>query len=304
MPTSEIQQPVLGIPEVDQPEGVSIFESLAGHHTLGLDCTAWAFATATDMAHLGRLVQWAYQNEKRTVLIGGGSNLTFGKDHLDALVVRLGQGFRELQVHGPRGVVRVGAAIPWRRLIKACRDAGFGGLEYGWCIPGTMGGALAGNAGAAGRAVCEDVVRVRVLNRDGDIAWMTSGDFQYSYRTSTLRQFVILEAELNIEVAAPDVIDAKLEEMKAMRKTQPVGVASSGCVFKNPVGKHAGRIIDECGLKGKRIGKMSVSTDHANFMVNEGGAAPSEFLALIDEVRDHVYMETGILLEPEVRIIT
>lgn len=286
------------------PAGVAFDVALDRYHTMGLACRAWAFAEATSREHLADLVRWARSCGKAWRVLGGGSNVLFVRDVVDLLVIRLGRGLGAIDVEVERGVVRCGAAALWRPLIKAARDLGFGGLEYGWCIPGTIGGALAGNAGAAGRAVCEDVVRVRALDPATlEEVVIPSTAISYGYRRSSLRDVIVLEAELGLEVTPPDIIDRRLEEMRAMRKAQPVGVKSSGCVFKNPDGCSAGRLIDELGLKGLAVGDAVVSGVHGNFLVNRGHARPGEMLALIDEVRRRVAAGRGIELEVEVRLV-
>jgi UDP-N-acetylmuramate dehydrogenase len=269
---------------------------------MGLNCRAWAIAEAADIPHLLALRAYAQRHGRRMVLLGSGSNVVFASEHVDVMLVRLGSTFRGTEVCTRSATVRVGAGTYWRTVIRAAREANFGGLEYGWCIPGTMGGALAGNAGAAGRDCCNDVVSATVMTPDGSVRLLRQGDFSHSYRRSELHRYTILEAELKLEPSTPERVDELVEQMRAMRKSQPK-VASSGCVFKNPAGTSAGRIIDECGLKGRRVGGLEVSPVHANFIVNVGGGSPEDFFQLVEEVRGVVRERTGHELEMEVRVI-
>jgi UDP-N-acetylmuramate dehydrogenase len=286
------------------PEGVRFDVALERYHTLALAARVWAFAEAESVGQLTGLIDWARASDKPWRILGGGTNVMPARDFLDMLIIRLGRRFADIEVDGGRGVVTCGAAAMWRPVIKAARDAGFGGLEYGWCIPGTIGGALAGNAGAAGRAVCEDVVRVHILDPETLSArTIDGGDVDYSYRNSSLRNAIILGADLRVVAMPADVIDERLGRMRAMRESQPSGVKSSGCIFRNPECGSAGRVIDELGLKGFAVGDAAVSEVHGNFLINTGRATPRDMLALITEVQRRVADDRGIALEPEVRFL-
>lgn len=285
------------------PAGVERDADLSRLHTLGLACRAWAFGEAASPEHLVEMIAWAEGEGKPWRLIGGGSNILFAKERVDALIVRLGRQFSRAEVDAERSVVVCGARANWPSAIKAARDAGFGGLEYGLCIPGTIGGALAGNAGAAGRAVCEDAVRVFAMNKRGEPKTFHAGEFAFSYRHSELAEWLILGAELRVAPTPAEVVDRRMADMRDMRHAQPKNVHSSGCFFRNPPGGHAGRLIDECGLKGSAVGPAAVSEIHANFLVNQGGATPAELLELMERTRRAVERRTGVLLEPEVRVV-
>jgi UDP-N-acetylmuramate dehydrogenase len=286
------------------PEGVERNADLSGKHSLGLQCRAWALGEAESPEHLARLIAWAENENKRWRVIGGGTNIFFANDQVDAVVIRLGRAFLGASIDVERGVLRCGASTTWRPLIMMARAEGFGGLEYGWRIPGTIGGALAGNAGAAGRAICEDVIRVRAMSARGEIREFLQKEIQYEYRRSSLGEWIILNAELRLEPATYEEIDEKLAKMDLMRETQPRGIRSAGCFFRNPApDAPAGRLIDECGLKGANEGQAAVSDVHANFLVNRGGATPAEMLKLMHRVRSSVMERAGLWLQPEVRMI-
>jgi len=273
-------------------------------HTMGLEGTAWGLAEPSDVAELAEVLHYARGEGVEPVMLGAGSNIVFRSERANLLLVRLGKAFGEVTVDASRRTVTTGAAAHWRTVIKAGHAVSLGGLEYGWCIPGTMGGALAGNAGAAKRDVCDDVETVDVLGEDGRVCTLGHGDFSHRYRKSSLMGQVVVAATLRLEPVSKDELPARLEGMRAMRKSQPVGVASSGCVFKNPTGPlGAGAIIDRCGLKGMRLGGMEVSPVHGNFFVNTGGATPEDFHALVAEVQRLVLEIAGVALEVEVRVI-
>ena len=144
---------------------------------------------------------------------------------------------------------------------------------------------------------------MQVLSPQGEIFWRERGTFDYGYRTSQLREGVIVQAVLGLEPAPPDQIARRIEAALAKRATQPVGVRCSGCAFKNPAGDYAGRLIDQCGLKGMRVGGATVSPQHANFILNEGQATAADIEQLIRHIRQTVKERTGVELELEIRMV-
>jgi len=182
------------------------------------------------------------------------------------------------------------------------------GLEFCTMIPGTVGGALAGNAGAGGHGICEFAKRVLVLTRSGRAVEVTPDDYEFGYRYSELSEAIILEADFELrrldQAARRDLV----KEYVQKKKGQPYDIASSGCIFKNPVDPRtgqsvsAGKIIDELGLKGYALNAAMVSDQHANFIVNRGGATGEDFLALITLIQDIVFERTGIELHVEARM--
>jgi UDP-N-acetylmuramate dehydrogenase len=204
--------------------------------------------------------------------------------------------------HGLRA--EAGASLP--SLIKQAEAAGLGGLERFAGIPGTVGGAVFGNAGGPpGSATVGDRVRrVRVLEPGGEVVWRSREDLGLRYRASDLQGCLVLSVDLEL---TPDRVE-RLREVRreiTLRKArvQPLGAWSAGCTFRNPEGDSAGRLIDRLGLKGLRAGDAEVSTHHGNFIVNRGAASPAEILSLMDEVRDRVFRAHGITLQPELRLV-
>jgi len=201
--------------------------------------------------------------------------------------------------------LRVEAGLACARLARMAAHADRGGLEFLAGIPGSVGGALYMNAGALGSEIWQYVTHAELMTRDGRIERFSAPAFEPGYRHVTLPVagwFVAAELELPAIAAG-----AGMERIRAVlaqrNATQPTGQATCGSVFKNPTGDYAGRLIEQCGLKGYRIGGCHVSTVHANFIVNDRNANASDIEALIAHVEREVERHTGVALEPEVRII-
>jgi UDP-N-acetylmuramate dehydrogenase len=197
-----------------------------------------------------------------------------------------------------------GAALPG--LIRLAERHGLAGLEAFAGIPGTVGGAVAGNAGGPPNtpAVGDLCARVRLLEPDGHVAWYDQDRLALRYRHADLRGAVILQVELQLRGGDPDQLrSARQTATRKKASTQPLDARSAGCFFRNPPGESAGRLIDGLGLEGLRRGGASVSTIHANFLVNDGDATPDDVIDLAQEIRRRVHDAKGIELEPEVRLV-
>jgi UDP-N-acetylmuramate dehydrogenase len=189
-------------------------------------------------------------------------------------------------------------------LAEAAATAGLSGLEFASGIPGSLGGAIRMNAGAYGREWVDVLARYRFLTPEGELVEKTPEPGEFRYRWSFLTGGrVILSATANLVEGDPTTIRAQVAEFREKRGTsQPLSKRNAGCIFKNPPGQSAGRLIDQAGLKGLRMGDAEVSPEHANFLVNHGKATATEFTDLMETVRTRVFERSGIELEPEVEI--
>lgn len=234
---------------------------------------------------------------------GLGSNLLVRDGGLQGVVVATAGIFTTLEQSGDH-LVRVGASVPCTQLARQCIRWGFGPSEFFAGIPGTLGGALAMNAGAHGSETWERVRTVTTIDRRGDIHARVPDDYDIAYRSvAGPADEWFVDAELGFD---PDVLPSMetLKDMLARRKaSQPLGLPSCGSVFRNPPGDHAARLIESCGLKGCRIGEAEVSEKHANFIINRGDATALDVENLIMHVQQTVADSTGIELVPEVRIV-
>lgn len=238
-------------------------------------------------------------------VIGSGSNLLVSDRGIRGVVIRLGRSLGRIRFEGDRAVAEAGASLP--RLAKMAADRGLAGLEWGGGVPGTVGGAVAMNAGAHGGETSRLLKRVDVLDRSGRRLVLTPGEMEFAYRRcGRVRRdgLVVVGAEFQLEEGDPTEILARMKSFAdRRRRTQPLGMPSSGSVFKNPPGDHAGRLIEAAQLKGTRIGGAQISTVHGNFIVNTGGARAEDVYRLIRLAQARVYEEFGVKLELEVELL-
>jgi UDP-N-acetylmuramate dehydrogenase len=240
----------------------------------------------------------------RPVVIGQGSNVLVGDRGIRGVVVKIGKGCDGVTVDGPAVTAEAGAGLPALALQTARR--GLAGLEFAAGIPGSVGGAVVMNAGAHGHAMDEVTAWVEVLTPRQGLRRLTRGALGFAYRSSVLQQqpWIVARVALLLRPEPAADVRARLETWLAHRgATQPVGPPSSGCIFRNPPGDHAGRLIDITGGKGLAVGGARVSELHANYIVNVGGASAADVLALADQVRERVRERTGITLEMEVKLL-
>lgn len=246
-------------------------------------------------------------------VLGGGSNTLFATGRFNGVVLKLGKSFEHFDLVEP-DLIRVGAGLSLKNALNFSMECGLSGLEFGTGIPGTVGGAAAGNAGARDiekkqRGMCDLIERLWCFDRGGRHHHIHRGEFLYAYRASELHEAIVIEMDLRLEPRSAEEINRNLRHYRELRKGQPMGFPSCGCVFKNPIHPitgetiPAGKLIDEIGLKGYRIGDAEISTKHANFMINRHRASGEDFLALITLTRDKVRQCTGIDLDLEVEIV-
>ncbi len=238
------------------------------------------------------------------LVLGRGSNLVISDAGFSGLVIRLGGRFRDVDIDRRAGVVTAGAAVALPLLARRTVSEGLSGLEFYVGIPGSIGGAVAMNAGFYGTETADVLVSASILDiGSGSVADRGAADLGFGYRTSNVTdRDLVLGASFSVEPGEVDRMSALMREaIRWRRDNQPGGTLNAGSVFRNPPGDAAGRIIDSLGLKGMRRGGAHVSVRHANFFVADPGATAQDVHDLVDAVRARVRDETGILLEPEVR---
>jgi UDP-N-acetylmuramate dehydrogenase len=264
---------------------------------------ARVLARPEDVGELQALLAEARGEGWPVIILGGGSNLLFDDAGFDGLVIKLGSGFTGLE--GVESQVRAGAAAASTDLLSWALARDLGGLEGLSGLPGSVGGAVAGNAGATREGLGQVVARLFILDEAGQIRTLEAADLNFAYRRleGLPEGAVILGAEFALAPRPAGEIRARLEDIRERRRRQPFGGRSAGCVFKNPPSLSAGRLIDECGFKGQRIGGARVSEAHANFILAEAGAAAADILALIDRIRQGVLARHGLTLELELKVM-
>jgi len=276
---------------------------LARFTTLGTGGPARWFSRPESVEELQELLRWARDEHAAVETIGLGSNVLVHDDGVDALVVKLAGELGSVQVDGD--VLTAGGGAANAVCLHRARAAGLGGFEFASAIPGTTGGGVRMNAGAYGKAFRDVLLEALVVDADGATT-MPAEQLDLSYRHSALGPGqVVARVRIRLESREPTEIKQTVADLLAQRKaTQPTNKRTFGSVFKNPDGdRGAGRLIEECGLKGHRIGGALISPRHANFIENAGGATSADALALMTEARARVHERFGIVLEHEVRLL-
>jgi len=278
-------------------------EALAKHTSFRIGGPAKRMAFPKTAEELIRLEELLRKADVRTVLLGNGTNVLFPDEGLDAVVIATGE-MKEIRREGDELLADAGVSLA--RLATAACQEGLTGLEFAHGIPGSLGGGVVMNAGAYGGTLADVLTEVTAFFPDG-VRTLKAEELQLSYRHSVFmeqREAVVLRARVKLREGACGAIRAQMEELMDRRKiSQPLEYPSAGSTFKRPEGYFAGRLIEDCALKGVRVGGAEVSVKHAGFVINTGGATCADVLALIEKIQKTVYASTGVTLEPEVRII-
>ena len=251
---------------------------------------------------LVQVVKACDQVEAPLKLLGGGSNLLVRDAGVGGVVLRIyGEPFAKVEVQGD--VVRAGAGAMLTTVISHTVNAGLAGMETLVGIPGTVGGALHGNAGGRIGDIGQFVESVTALTMTGEVVTRNQDELSFGYRESNLDDLIILEATFRLQPDDPDEITRHMRKLWISKKaTQPYSFQSAGCVFKNPRGMSAGLLIDQAGLRGTRIGGAEISDRHANFIVSHPGASSADVQRLIDLARSKVAEQFGVDLELEIEV--
>jgi UDP-N-acetylenolpyruvoylglucosamine reductase len=278
-------------------------EVLAKHTTLRVGGAADVYLEPASEQDLAAVLAWCHQRGRRFFLLGRGSNLLVKDAGFRGVVIRLAHPhFCRIEVGGQR--LNCGAGAKLKAVAVEARRNGLAGLEFLEGIPGSVGGALRMNAGAMGRAMLDVVESVRLMSFDGNVHERLAGELAVAYRSCpVLRTHIALAAVLRGQPGSREGIEQVMNEYSQKRwKSQPA-TPSAGCIFKNPASIPAGKLIDELGLKGTRVGGAVVSAEHGNFLVNSGAATARDMLNLIEIIKQRVRAERGIELETEVEIV-
>ncbi|HVU36607.1 MAG TPA: UDP-N-acetylmuramate dehydrogenase [Opitutaceae bacterium] len=277
-------------------------EPLAGRTTLRVGGAARLLAEPASVADLQVLLREAAARHVPVFVLGRGSNLIVPDEGVEGLVISLTDDAWSAFTPRPDGTVWVGAGLRLKNLCGLAAKAGLAGFEFLEGIPGSVGGALRMNAGAMGGWMFDVVEEVQVATLDGEIKTLARAAMHVDYRhCAELQHVIALGARLRPAAgAAGDAVRQQMDVYARKRHESQPREPSAGCVFKNPPGTSAGRLIDECGLKGERVGDAEVSSVHANFIVNRGHATSADVLELVRRVRARVRQVKGVDLEPEV----
>lgn len=279
------------------------------------DYTSWHIGGKVDYlvfpkdgADLKKVLEWAHRDKIPYFILGKGTNILVRDGGLRGMAISLSEGFCQLEVvknSSDEIQVQAGAGLPLGKVIDFCKQRGLTGLEFAAGIPGSVGGAIAMNAGAFGGEIKDVLQAVWVMDNQGNVRQKPKEKLSFSYRALSLPGGeIILRGIFSLRPAEVTGVQEKIREIMAWRQEkQPYDFPSAGSVFRNPQSGPAGRLIERAGLKGYQVGGAQVSEKHANFIINRGGARAKDVLRLIEVVREKVWRETGVLLELEIQVV-
>ncbi len=286
---------------------------MSRYTTLGLGGPAELLCEITSTDQLTEILHIARRLEVPVNILGGGSNLLVRDGGLPGLTLHLGDGFAQIAPPVPlpdgRFAITAQAGASLTRVSNTAADAALTGLEFAAGIPGTVGGGIVMNAGAYGGEMKDVVESVACVTFAGEWRHYTREEMGFGYRSSRLSTSetegeLVVTATFALAPGDEDTIRVTMREFSARRRDkQPLSLPCCGSTFKRPPGQFAGTLIEQCGLKGFRVGGASVSTKHAGFLVNDEGGTAADYLALMREVQRVVREQTGVQLEPEIRIV-
>ena len=253
---------------------------------------------------LARMLQQCGDFGIRPVILGAGTNVLAPDEGVKGVIICLKDALSGMELLDDNHI-RVAAGVTMSRAAVFAANHGLSGLEFAHGIPGSVGGGVYMNAGAYGGEICQVCSCVRVMDFEGNIHTFTREEMNFSYRHSILEETdnIVLSADFCLEQKDPTLIKERMKELQSKRSaSQPLDLPSAGSAFKRPTQGYAAALIDQTGLKGFRVGDAAISEKHAGFAVNLGAATANDVRQLLQQVSDRVYENTGIRLEPEVRI--
>ena len=291
--------------EVVPADRVLVDEPMANHTSFRIGGPADALVLVDNEEELASVLDIVKASEH--IIIGNGSNFLVADEGYPGIMIKLQGKFDRAEILEDGVSVRAGGAMLLSNLSAMLTENGLSGFEFASGIPGSVGGAIFMNAGAYGMEMKDIVKSVRLLKPDGSaVIERSNEEMGFSYRHSSIQEdgLIVLSVEYKFERDETDLIKARVRELQEKRNSkQPVNFPSAGSTFKRPASGYAAALIDEAGLRGCSVGAAQVSEKHTGFIVNNGGATANDVLELMRHVRKVVYEKSGIMLEPEVRLI-
>ena len=279
-------------------------EPMAKHTSFRIGGNAEVMAFPKNGEELSAILKMSALLDVKPTILGAGTNILAPDEGIRGLVICLKDCLNGMeQVDDTR--IRVMAGVTMTRAAVFAANLGLAGMEFAHGIPGTVGGGVYMNAGAYGGEICQICESVDVMDMAGNLTAKSCEQMEFSYRHSILedQEGIVVSAVFHLIPGDVDAIRAKMKELQAKRSaSQPLDLPSAGSAFKRPVGGYAAALIDQAGLKGYQVGGAAISTQHAGFAVNLGGATAEDVKELLRQVSDKVYENSGIRIEPEVRI--
>lgn len=280
-------------------------EPLREHTTFRIGGAARYYLVPECEKEIQQALDFATDKKLPFYIIGKGSNILFPDDGYKGVIIEIGRGLEGVEIRGD-GTVTAQAGLALSKLASKLSIEGLTGFEFAGGIPGTLGGGIAMNAGAYGGEVKDCIRRAKVLTPEGNVRWLEKEQLALGYRTSIIQResYLVIEGEFTFEKGDIIKIQERMRDLARQRRDkQPLEYPSAGSTFKRPAGYFAGKLIEDAGLKGYRIGDAQVSEKHCGFVVNRGQATAADVAQVIWDVQDKVYKQSGVMLEPEVRMI-
>ena len=279
-------------------------EPMARHTSFRIGGPVEVMAFPKSREELAQVLKMSALLDCKPVILGAGTNVLAPDEGMPGLVICLKDCLEGMELLDETHL-RVMSGVTMTRAAMFAANHGLSGLEFAHGIPGTVGGGVYMNAGAYGGEICQVCTSVEVMDGNGEIRHLTNEEMAFSYRHSILEESgnIVISADFALTPAPVEDIKAKMKELQTKRSaSQPLDLPSAGSAFKRPVGGYAAALIDQAGLKGYQVGGAAISTKHAGFAINLGGATAGDVKALLTQVSDIVFEKSHIRLEPEVRI--
>ena len=280
------------------------WEPMSKHTSFRIGGNVEAMAFPNSPEQLAQVLKVSALLDCKCVILGAGTNVLAPDEGISGLVICLKDCLDGIALVDDRRI-RVMAGVTMTRAAVFAANHGLSGMEFAHGIPGSVGGGVYMNAGAYGGELCQICESVDVMDRQGNIRRLSNSEMQFSYRHSILEDTgdIVVGAVFCLVPGDKDAVWAKMKELMGKRSaSQPLDLPSAGSAFKRPVGGYAAALIDQSGLKGYQVGGAAISSKHAGFAVNLGGATAADVKLLLQQVSDKVFEDSGIRLEPEVRI--
>ena len=290
--------------EIVGGRNVLINEPMKNHTSFKVGGPADILVTPDNVQNLSKVLDICRKEKIPFFIMGNGTNLIVRDKGIRGVVIKIFEDFNHYRVEGE--VLTAEAGLLLSKLANVALEHELTGLEFASGIPGTLGGAVAMNAGAYGGEMKDVVLRTEFIDKDGNIRVLQGGQHQFGYRSSYIQKEsgIVLKTELKLKKGNRLEIKAYMDDLKKRRKEkQPLEMPSAGSVFKRPEGHFAGKLVEDCGMRGYRLGGAQVSEKHCGFIVNAGDASAGDIMGLIGAIQSNVKNKFGVDLHTEVKVV-
>ena len=294
-----------GLEEILSKDSIKYNEPMKKHTTMRVGGPCDCMVEPSSIEEIQKILEYARKNNIKYYVIGNGSNLLVKDEGVHALIIKIANKFSGVEVNGEHVKAYSGCSVP--KLSQIAKENSLSGLEFACGIPGSVGGGIRMNAGAYGSEMVNVVEKVGFLDENGNLNEIDGKDANFTYRHSMFvenPEYVVVYAIYKLQKGNKEEISRVMEEnMNSRKQKQPIEYPNFGSVFKRPEGYFVGKLVDDCGLKGYKIGGAQVSTKHSGFMINTGDATCKDVLDLIEYVKEKVYEKFNVKLQEEVVIL-